>query len=183
MNSSSNIISNSDMTDYYNGIANGYDELYRNEQLLKLKFIENKIHSISILKEFYNPKYKMLDVGCGTGVSTSYFKFEESYGVDPSKELVKVAIKNYPKINFLIAPAEFIPFKDNNFDLIISLTAIQNFSDIEKGLLEIKRLSNKYVLTFLKKSPKRELIESLIEKHFHIIKKFEEDKDMIYFCE
>jgi ubiquinone/menaquinone biosynthesis C-methylase UbiE len=62
------------------------------------------------------------------------------------------------------------------------LTAIQNFDNLEKGLNEIRRVGKHYILTFLKKSPKRDTIEELIQKKFNVIKKIEEDKDLIYFC-
>ena len=172
-----------DNNTYYNSIAKGYDELHGVEQLEKLELIGKELHSNPKLKEFIMPNYKLLDVGCGSGISTAFFKVKEKFGIDPSSELIKIAINNYPTIKFLVEPAEKISFKNNQFDVVISLTAIQNFNDLNKGLEEIKRTSKKYfILTFLKKSSKHETIDTAIRLKFEVIKVIEEKKDKIYFC-
>ena len=158
--------------DYYDSISKGYEELHREEQLKKLEVIK-KFLEIS-------PQYKLLDVGCGTGLTTSCWKCK-CYGLDPSKKLLAKAKAKYKNITFKQAPAEELPFKDNFFDVVISVTAIQNFQDIEKGLLEIKRVGkDKFVLTFLKKSKKKLKIDRLIKKYFKIKNIIEEDYDLIY---
>ena len=58
----------------YNNIAKSYNELHGEEQIKKLDIIKKNIKIISPL----------LDVGCGTGISTNYFNVE-SVGVDNSK--------------------------------------------------------------------------------------------------
>jgi ubiquinone/menaquinone biosynthesis C-methylase UbiE len=172
------------MTNYYSSIAKGYDELHGEEQLKKLELVGREIKTDSKLANFIKPTYKLLDVGCGSGISTAFFKVKEKYGIDPSKELIKIAIKNYPTIKFSIQSAEKLSFKDKQFDIVISLTAIQNFDDLESGFSEIKRVGRgRYILTFLKKSSKHELIDSLIKKRFSVVKRIEENKDVVYFCE
>jgi len=172
------------MTNYYDGIAKGYDELHGEEQLKKLELIGREFNTDSKLKDFIKSNYKFLDVGCGTGISTAFFKAKEKFGIDPSKELIQIAIKNYPMCEFKIGSAEKLPYKDKQFDIVFSLTAIQNFNDIDKGLNEIKRVGKKYyILTFLKKSPKHSQIDMSIKLKFDIIKKIEEEKDIIYFCQ
>lgn len=175
------MIKNSNKQNYYDSIASGYDELYEEEQLKKLRLIKKNIDEDKRLIEFRNPK-RLLDVGCGSGISTRFLKAKEKEGIDPSKELIKIAIKKDPKGKYLVMKAEQMNY-NKEFDIVISLTAIQNFDDIEKGLLNIKNAGNRHILTFLKKSEKKEVIQQLIEKNFRIIKKIEEDKDIIYFCE
>ena len=69
------------------------------------------------------------------------------------------------------------------FDVVVSITAIQNFHDIEKGLTEIARVGkDRFALSFLKKSGKKDMIDKLIRKIFDVKDVIEEDKDMIYFC-
>jgi demethylmenaquinone methyltransferase/2-methoxy-6-polyprenyl-1,4-benzoquinol methylase len=171
------------MSDYYDGIAKGYDELHGEEQLKKLELIGREIHTDPELKDFIKSPYKLLDVGCGTGISTGFFKTQEKHGIDPSTNLINIARKNYPLCEFAVGRAEKLLDKDKQFDIVISLTAIQNFNDIEKGLDEIRRVGrNHFILTFLKKSPKHGLIDELIKEKFNVIKKIEEDKDIICFC-
>lgn len=161
--------------DYYDSISKGYEELHKEEQLKKLKVIKN------FLK--VSQQDKLLDVGCGTGLTTSCWKCK-CYGIDPSKKLLEKAKTKYKDIIFRQASAEKIPFKDDFFDVVISVTAIQNFENIEKGLKEIKRIGkNKFVLTFLKKSSKKDKIIELIKKYFKIKKVIEEEKDLIYIAE
>jgi ubiquinone/menaquinone biosynthesis C-methylase UbiE len=156
---------------YYDDIAEGYEELHLEEQLKK----------IALIKHYLNPKPtdKLLDVGCGTGITTEPW-FCIRYGIDPAKKLIARA-RQKDKITYKVAPAENIPFPDNLFDWVISITAIQNFEDIEKGLTEIKRVGNdKFILTALKRSPKIKKITELINKYFKVKETIEEDKDLIY---
>ena len=170
---------------YYDSIASGYDELHGAEQIEKLELIGREINTDPVLKDFIRSNHKLLDVGCGSGISTGFFKAKERFGIDPSPKLVKIAIRNYPYCEFKIASSESIPYKDHAFNIILSITAIQNFSDLTKGLLEMKRVAKKdacFILTFLKKSPKHKDIDEAIRLNFDVIKKVEEKKDMIYFC-
>ncbi len=161
---------------YYDSIATGYEELHKEEQLKK----------IEVIKQFLKPKIndKLLDVGCGTGLTTMPWLCKR-YGVDPAKKLIARAHEKN-KIEYKIAPAENIPYPDKYFDYVISITAIQNFDDIEKGLSEIKRVGKgKYVLSFLKKSKKAGMIKKLIYRMFDVKKEIEEEKDIIFvsgFC-
>jgi ubiquinone/menaquinone biosynthesis C-methylase UbiE len=159
---------------YYDEIATGYEELHKEEQEKKIELIRKKL--IVRLND------KLLDVGCGTGLTTKPWKCIR-YGIDPSKKLLEKAwFKN--EIEYKLAPAEEIPYENNFFDIVVSITAIQNFNDIKKGLEEIKRVGkNKFVLSFLKKTNKKEYIEKLIKQLFIVKQVVEEDKDFIYFCE
>ncbi len=153
---------------YYDEISKGYNELHREEQLKKLNIIKE------ILK--LNGNEKLLDIGCGTGVNSDFDC--KVIGIDSSIELLKLN-KNKNKINGI---GESLPFRDNSFDIIISITAIHNFDDIKKGINEMKRVGkDKFIFSILKKSDKYELIKNLIYANFLIFKKIEEEKDVIFF--
>ena len=156
---------------YYDEIAKGYEELHKEEQLKKLKIIKKYLK--------VSKSNKLLDVGCGTGLTTSPWRCKK-YGIDPAENLLKKA-RLKDKIIYKKAVAEKLPFKNNFFDIVISITAIQNFDNIEKALKEIKRVGkNKFILSFLKKSKKKQIIDKLIKKHFKIREIIEEEKDLIY---
>ena len=153
--------------DFYNQISKGYDELHREEQLKKLKIISQHI----------KPKQNktLLDVGCGTGISTKFWKCK-AIGIDPSRELIKICGRKCR-----LGRAEDLPFKDRSFDYVISVTAIQNFDDMEKGLKEMKRVAKRdVVITALKKSPKISRIRKLIKENFKIVREIDEEKDLIF---
>ncbi|MFC1705000.1 class I SAM-dependent methyltransferase [Nanoarchaeota archaeon] len=155
---------------YYDEISEGYEELHGEEQLKK----------VELIKQYLKPDSsdKLLDVGCGTGLTTEPWPCKR-FGVDPAKQLIARA-RQKDKIEYKIAPAEEIPYPDNHFDYVISITAIQNFEDIEKGLSEIKRVGkDKFVLSFLKKSSKADSIKEKINQLFEIKKEIEEEKDFI----
>lgn len=155
--------------DYYNQIAQGYNELHLEEQSNKLSIIKNNIK----ISKFT----KILDVGCGTGISSQFDCYV--VGIDPSIGLLKQNKNNKKIIGF----AESLPFRNNSFDYVISVTSMHNFKDIKKSIDEIKRVGrNDFVFSVLKKSGKFDYILSLIQKYFKIEKIIEEEKDTILFC-
>ena len=152
---------------YYDEISEGYNELHGEEQLNKLKIIANEIK--------VNKDAKLLDVGCGTGLSAKIFNCDIT-GIDPAEKLLEQA--PFKKIK---AKAESLPFKDNEFDVVIAVTSIHNFDDIEKGLKEIKRVGkDRFALTVLKKAQNADQIIEKIKELFTIIKEINEDKDKIF---
>lgn len=155
---------------YYNKIAASYNELYREEQQEKINIIMQHIK--------IKPEYKLLDVGCGTGFYLDNFNCKV-IGIDPSKKLLE-QYKGKQKV--LEMSAESLDFNDNEFDIVTSFTAIQNFLNIEQGLKEIKRVGkNVFALSFLRKGENAEKIKELILKIFSDckIKEIQHHKDVI----
>jgi len=71
------------------------------------------------------PLLRVLDVGCGSGVQSTYLApyAKELVGVDLSEKLIKIAKKRcraYPHAQFLVGDACKLPFPDHSFDFIIS---------------------------------------------------------------
>jgi ubiquinone/menaquinone biosynthesis C-methylase UbiE len=158
---------------YYDDISEGYEELHGEEQLKKIELIKQYFHP--------NKTDKLLDVGCGTGLTTEPWDCKR-HGIDPAKKLIARA-RLQAKIEYKIAPAEDIPYPDNYFDHVVSITAIQNFDDIKQGLNQIKRVGKKsFVLSALKKSKKMDKIKELVYEIFNVKREIEEDKDLIFFC-
>lgn len=167
------------MDDYYNQIARGYNELHGEEQLKKLNEVYEYLKENNLLE---NVK-RILDVGCGTGISSDFFakKNFQVTGIDPAQELINNNENEKELSNLIVAPAENLPFKENEFDLVISFTAIQNFDDLNKGLQEIKRVGKgKFVLTVLNNVKRIEEIDKAIRNLFDV-QHYSEGKDRIYF--
>ena len=147
--------------DYYTQIADSYNELHGSEQRDKLDFISQHFQIDS--------SWSLLDVGCGTGIALDYFDAVEVVGVDPSIGLLKKYSGNHTTI---CCGAEKMPFEDNSYDVVVSLTAIQNFSHLRRGLEEISRVGkNIFILTWLKASSKNNDIIVLVNELFHDYKK------------
>jgi ubiquinone/menaquinone biosynthesis C-methylase UbiE len=162
------------MDSYYNEIADGYDALYKAEQLHKLEALWQTMSDLGIRGN------TLLDVGCGTGIASDFFakKGFAVIGVDPSEKLLEKNI--HPNFQ---GHAESLPFDNMTFDIVVSLTAIHNFNDVKKGLAEIKRVGKGiYVLTVLTKSAKLEEIDALIYELFDVALVYQEAQDTFYFC-
>ena len=153
---------------YYDEIAEGYEELHKEEQMKKVELISKYLDA--------KPGELLLDVGCGTGLTTKPWKCK-AIGLDPAIKLLGKAGEGM----WVNAEAEHLPFKDNTFDWVISVTAIQNFHDLEKGLKEIKRVGKgKFIVSFLKSANMRYHIEKIIRRLFGVKEVIEEDKDLIF---
>ncbi|MBU2561249.1 MAG: methyltransferase domain-containing protein [Nanoarchaeota archaeon] len=162
---------------FYDEIAQGYDSLHMAEQLQKMTMIIADMGA-----DIPKKNEKLLDVGCGTGISTSVWNCDCT-GIDPSEELIEIAQKKQPKKKFLVGQAEELPFPDKSFDVVICITAVHNFKDIKKGLMEMKRVcKDRLVISVLKRSQKLEEIEKLIIINFKIKKIIMEEKDLIFLC-
>jgi ubiquinone/menaquinone biosynthesis C-methylase UbiE len=162
-----------DDTDYYDSISEGYGELYGEEQLRKAEIILRHIR----------PKREelLLDVGCGSGIYFPNF-WCSKVGIDPSIELLRKAEDE--EAVFIQARAENIPFRDRAFDYVISVTAVHNFGDVDKGLGEIARVAKKtVVLSILRQAKQFGEIEVMIGKLFSIRKMILDEKDIIFVLE
>ncbi len=126
--------------EYYNEIVRGYEELYKEEQLEK----------INIILEHIRPGGLLLDVGAGCGISTKLFeKYCTCIALDPSWELLK-RYNGYK----ILGIAEDLPFANNYFDVVISVTALHH-CNVKVALSEIFRVIKKngqIALSVLKKS-------------------------------
>ncbi len=169
---------------YYDYIAESYDELHMYEQESKIKIINNLIKNNNLVSN----SSIVLDLGCGPyyGDFGRYFGCSV-YGLDTSIELLKIAAAKNPKNFYPVAGrAEKMPFRDNSFDLVVSVTAIQNFEDIEGSVDEIIRVGKRhFIISILKKTEagKREKIISLLMKRLSLALKIDEEKDIILFLE
>ena len=160
---------------YYDEIAEGYNELHGQEQERKAITIVDYLRQNFMLADDID----VLDVGCGTCHATLLFPGQKT-GIDPSEELLKQCD---PSVKTLKGKAEDLPFEDDSFDLVISLTAVHNFDDVEKGLQEMKRVGKSdFAFSILKKSKNFGFIENEIKENFKIKKIIDGKKDWVYIC-
>ena len=155
----------------YDKLARSYTELHKEEQLKKL----------NVIKKYLKVKKsdKLLDIGAGTGISTTFFDCD-CIGIEPSKNMIKNGSGN-----LIQGKAEKLPFENKTFDIIISITAIHNFKDQEKAIKEILRIKKdkaQVVITLLKKANDYTKIKKLILKYFKV-KEIDKEKDTIFITE
>ncbi|UCC20800.1 MAG: class I SAM-dependent methyltransferase [Promethearchaeota archaeon] len=145
----------------YNSSSPFYDRRYRLIQEEKYKIV---------LKNYKVNGKKILDLGCGTGLFYEYNR-ESMIGnretksryiaLDISWNMLlefksKIAYSNHNVHvpDLILSDIEYLPFRDNIFSSIFSLTSFQNLPTIEKGIKELVRVSKNYSdfrLSILKK--------------------------------
>jgi len=150
--------------DYYDTIAEGYNELHSREQLDKIK---------TILRHLQMSDETVLDVGCGTALYA--YLFRNYKGIDPSKGMLDESSADVIK-----GVAEDLPFEDKSFDIVMSISAIHNFEDYKKGIAEMKRVAKKrIIITLLKKAKEFEEIKACLTD----FKEIEHEIDSIFIKE
>ena len=95
------------------------------------------------------PRPKILDIGCGKG-----FLLYDFLKVVPDAEIYGIDISEYAITNckqeirdrLQVGNANNLPWEDNTFDLVISITTLHNLHayDLEKALKEMERVGKQY---------------------------------------
>jgi ubiquinone/menaquinone biosynthesis C-methylase UbiE len=160
--------------EYYNKIAKGYNKLHQKEQENKLRIIQTQIK--------LEPNAILLDIGCGTGISSEFFKCN-IVGIDPARKMLNEAIKSEKSnTGYIQGSGEQLPFFDKSFDIVLCVTTLHNFKDYKAGLKEIKRVGKgKGAITILKKAKHADELKDSVKEIFAIQKEIEEAKDIILF--
>jgi ubiquinone/menaquinone biosynthesis C-methylase UbiE len=92
-----------------------------------------------------NAHGRVLEIGVGTGLSFLHYPPDvELAGVEPSPHMLKRARRRAAelgrKVELVEAPAEQLPFADDSFDTVVSLTVLCTVSDAKRTLGEIRRV-------------------------------------------
>lgn len=91
------------------------------------------------------PGQRALDVGCGSGALVAALAgrlgAENVAAVDPSEPFVEAARARVPGARISVAPAESLPFADDEFDATLSQLVVNFLGDPEQGLREMARVT------------------------------------------
>ena len=132
-------------------VQNVFNSVYDKYDLMN-DFISIGVHRIwkRDLINWMNPSKdkKLIDVACGTGDIGKLFldltnKNGKIFCVDPNKGMInkgKSKLNNYKNINWVIAPAENLPIKDNSFDYYTISFGLRNTKNLNKALSEAYRV-------------------------------------------
>lgn len=86
----------------------------------------------------------MLDLGCGEGTRLNLLVGKKkAIGVDISGTAIGMAKKNYPRLKFIRADLEKLPFKNGSFDLVYSAYVLEHLSNPKKVIDEALRVIKK----------------------------------------
>lgn len=82
----------------------------------------------------------LLDAGCGDGILRRFLPQRHSYaGVDFSQRLLLRAVRDYPG-EYFRCDLNHLPFRDDTFDVAVSLQALQYLPDPERALWQLSRV-------------------------------------------
>jgi SAM-dependent methyltransferase len=90
---------------------------------------------------------RVLDVGCGTGyllrrLAGQWPQATDMAGIDPAPSMIEAAEASAgdDRLRFSTGTAERLPYRDSAFDLIVSTTSFDHWSDQQAGLRECARV-------------------------------------------
>jgi len=87
---------------------------------------------------------KILDFGCGTGIYAKLLTKKGAIvkGFDISKEMIKIAKQENPKLDLIRGSGYKIPFKEK-FDIVLAALVIDYFKDWDKVFKQIRKVLKK----------------------------------------
>src|SRR4030042_3435989 len=99
---------------------------------------------MKILKEKSKTAQKILDVGCSEGSRLNQLnKKSQLFGLDYSKNAIKVGQKKYKNIKLISGDAEKMAFPDSYFDLVYTAYTIEHLTNPKKVIAEMIRVTKK----------------------------------------
>lgn len=129
--------------DFYNQVAYQYDDIFDEYWKNYYECLNN------IIIELFNKKIygkSALDIGCGSGFQTALLANlgAKVIGIDITEEPIRLAnhkLQNQKLDSFcFISDAEFLPFKDESFDVVNCCGNVLNYVNHKKGIEEIGRV-------------------------------------------
>jgi len=117
----------------YDKIGKTYDRTRRSDPGIVSKLI---YHLAPKIGKTY------LDVGCGSGNYTQaiYEKGHNICGLDISRQMLDLARKKNPQIQWIHGDARDLPFEGGSFDGAICVLSTHQFHDIDKAFSEVFRV-------------------------------------------
>lgn len=122
-------------------IANDYDRIYSTSGLRA-----NTAYYRWLVK-LLNPQAntKILDISCGEGRLLKEIarlkRGIKTYGLDISTAALKLARRNSPDSEIIVADGQKIPFADKTFDYLTCLGSLEHYLDPELGINELDRVA------------------------------------------
>ncbi|MBM7559103.1 class I SAM-dependent methyltransferase [Marinitoga litoralis] len=165
--------------EYYDKIANKYDEMYADPYWQ----MHNRIAEKILFDNIHINNGKVLDIGAGTGYWTKIFldKGYFVYALEPSQKMCNIMekrFKNYDNIKIINGFAENLPFEDNSIDIVLSMGDVLSYSeDQEQYIKEVDRiLKSSGIFAGTVDNLNKFIYDAFFSKDFDIIKVMERDR-------
>ena len=88
---------------------------------------------------------KILEVGCGRGLLAN--SLSKNNDVTACDIVINEGLaEKYPKVTFTEANIERLPFKDNEFDIVVTTHTLEHVRDLATAVSEVKRVAREVVI-------------------------------------
>lgn len=92
---------------------------------------------------------KVFEIACGRGDLSG--ELSKTFQVTSSDIVHNKQIDKYPKVKFVLANVEKLPFKDKSFDTVISTHTLEHTRNIYQAVQELRRVCKKRLIVVLPK--------------------------------
>ena len=146
-------------------VADAYDTL--GGRIYDLRYTEEQSAKYEALLDRVTPETDdiALDIGCGTGLLAERLE-SQAVGLDISFSLLSTArtkLRRNERVYLVMGDAGTLPFRSSSFDIVYSVTVLQNTPDPLSSVMEMKRVGRATAgVTALKKAFTRESFEGLL---------------------
>lgn len=88
---------------------------------------------------------RVLEVGCGRGYLANLIS--EKHNITACDIVISKGLrKRFPKIKFVAGDIENLPFKDGEFETVISTHTLEHTKDLKKAVSELRRVCSKELI-------------------------------------
>lgn len=99
----------------------------------------------------------ILDVGAGEGFTLDMFRRsnvgKKLEGIEYMDEAIEFGKKLHPQVKIKKGDIYQLPYKDNSFDVIICTEVLEHLEDPAAALVELKRVTKKYIILSVPNEP------------------------------
>jgi ubiquinone/menaquinone biosynthesis C-methylase UbiE len=111
------------------------------------------------------PFENLLEVGCGEGLLLyelqGLLAERQAVAIDVDAEGVTAARHNTPGPHYMLASAEALPFRDEQFDLVVCCEVLEHLNRPQRALEEIRRVAARYAILSVPNEPLWRLLNLL----------------------
>jgi len=89
-----------------------------------------------------NGVVRVAEIGCGSCnvLGDTQLNSAQKVGIDFSKQMLETSKKNYEEIALVNGDSNFLPLKDNQFDLVLCLGVVQYIQSYADAIRELSRI-------------------------------------------
>lgn len=106
----------------------------------------------------WQPGWKILEGGCGTGLNYHYLPEDmkaQYTGIDFTQECVDICRENFDRQEFWLGDLTDLDSPDEEFDIVFTSNVLQHIEDWESAARQLVRVSKRYVVNLERTHKKR----------------------------